>query len=68
MPVAVVAVTPADTVTVLMAPAKPGPATMPIAIIKDGEFISEAIAVADLGDYHPDTTAMRRIGVSLTVP
>ena len=68
MSTAVVAVTPADTVTALMAPAKPSPATMPVAIIKDSKVISEAIAVADLGDYHPDTTAMRRIGVSLTVP
>ena len=67
MSTAVVAVTPADTVTVLMAPAKPSPATMPVAIIKDSKVISEAIAIADLG-YHPDTTAMRKIGVSLTVP
>jgi hypothetical protein len=51
----------------LMAPAKPSPATMPVAIIKDSKVISEAIAIADLG-YHPDTTAMRKIGVSLTVP
>ena len=68
MSTAVVAVTPADTVTVLMAPAEPGPAALPVAIIKNSKVVREAIAGADLGDYHPDTTAIRKIGVSLTVP